>query len=149
MRKILIVLMLIMCAVAGDDVFGEVARASRWVDRVVLTSEGELLGRVEDFGLQEESLKVAYVVVSVGSYLIRQNLIAVTPDSLQESEDGSYLVIAADVLRDVPRFADEAWPAEAQVDSSLKSTHQTDAADHRSTARFGRNYCRPPSTHDG
>ncbi|NKB97716.1 MAG: hypothetical protein GKR90_04330 [Pseudomonadales bacterium] len=129
MRKVLIGLLLTTLAVSGVDVFGEVTRASRWVDRVVLTSEGELLGRVEDFALEEESLKVSYIVVSVGSYLIEQNLIAVTPDSLQESDDGAYLVIAAEALLDAPRFAAEAWPEEAQIDSPpLKAASQASGA---------------------
>lgn len=94
----------------------DVTRASRMVDRVVLTSEGELLGRVEDLALEEGTLKVAYVVVSVGSYLIDNNLIAVTPQSLTESESGEYLVIPADALVDAPRFNQDSWPDEAQVD---------------------------------
>ena len=99
------------------DSVADVTRASRWIDRVVLTSEGELLGRVEDFALEQETLKVSYVVVSVGSYLIDNNLIAVTPDSLSESDDGAYLVIPTDALEDAPRFADDSWPEEAQIDA--------------------------------
>ena len=95
----------------------DVTRASRMVDRVVLTSDGELLGRVEDLALQTGSFEVAYVVVSVGSYLIDNNLIAVNPKALRESSSGEYLVIPSDVLEDAPRFNQDSWPNEAQVDA--------------------------------
>ena len=108
------------------DSVADVTRASRWIDRVVLTSEGELLGRVEDFALEQESLKVSYVVVSVGSYLIDNNLIAVTPDSLSESDDGAYLVIPTDALEDAPRFADDSWPEEAQIDAGTVESIASD-----------------------
>ena len=93
----------------------EVTRASRFVDRVVLTSDGELLGRVEDFALESDTLDVAYVVVSVGSYLIDNNLIAVRPDVLSESDTGEYLVIDTEALVDAPRFDSDSWPEEAQI----------------------------------
>lgn len=109
-----VVVAALMVPFAAD---ADVTRASRWIDRVVLTSEGELLGRVEDFALEEDTLEVSYIVVSVGSYLIDNNLIAVTPASLTESDDGAYLVIPTDALVDAPRFADSAWPEEAQVDA--------------------------------
>lgn len=108
------------------DSVADVTRASRWIDRVVLTSEGELLGRVEDFALEQETLKVSYVVVSVGSYLIDNNLIAVTPDSLSESDDGAYLVIPTDALEDAPRFADDSWPEEAQIDAGTVESIASD-----------------------
>ncbi|MGK0225108.1 MAG: sporulation protein YlmC with PRC-barrel domain [Limisphaerales bacterium] len=100
----------------GVNATADVTRASLFVDRVVLTSGGELLGRVEDLALDEGSMQVAYVVVSVGSYLIDDNLIAVTPETLTESESGEYLVIAADALVDAPRFDADSWPDEAQID---------------------------------
>lgn len=108
------------------DSVADVTRASRWIDRVVLTSEGELLGRVEDFALEQETLKVSYVVVSVGSYLIDNNLISVTPDSLSESDDGAYLVIPTDALEDAPRFADDSWPEEAQIDAGTVESIASD-----------------------
>ena len=111
-----VVISVVLLAFAIDSV-ADVTRASRWIDRVVLTTEGELLGRVEDFALEQDTLKVSYVVVSVGSYLIDDNLIAVTPDSLSESDDGAYLVIPTDALNDAPRFADDSWPEEAQIDA--------------------------------
>jgi sporulation protein YlmC with PRC-barrel domain len=100
----------------GVSAAADVTRASLFVDRVVLTSGGELLGRVEDLALDAGSMQVAYVVVSVGSYLIDDNLTAVTPETLTESETGEYLVIAADALVNAPRFDADSWPDEAQID---------------------------------
>ena len=92
----------------------EVTRASDWLDRIVITSEGELLGRVEDLALNVDSNSLEYLVVSVGSYLVDENLIAVKPDAIDMGDDG-VLTIPTDVLVNVPRFNNGAWPDEAQV----------------------------------
>ena len=111
------------------SLLADVTRASRMVDRVVLTSDGELLGRVQDLALDQDSLNVAYVVVSVGSYLIDDNLIAVTPQTLSESDTGEYLVIPTDALVDAPRFDADSWPDEAQIDIPvIKDTASRDNA---------------------
>ena len=60
-----------------------------------------------------------FVVVSVGSFLIENNLIAVAPDALSRSDaDDNVLVIDTDptMLRDAKRFASAAkWPTAPDV----------------------------------
>ncbi|MEM7001981.1 MAG: PRC-barrel domain-containing protein [Pseudomonadota bacterium] len=115
-RSTLLALILVASVISNSPTQAEVTRASHWIDRVVLTNEGELLGRVEDLALDQDSLTVRYLVVSVGSYLIEENLIAVSPQTLTESDNGEYLVIPAQTLADAPRFSADAWPDEAQID---------------------------------
>ncbi len=91
----------------------EVTKASEWVGRVVVTTGGELLGRIEDMAIEDH--RVAYYVVSIGSFLIDDNLIAVDPNALGASADGRYLVVYSDDLADARRFGSGSWPATADV----------------------------------
>ena len=96
-----------------------VMRASDWLGHVVMTRDGKELGTVRDFGIDEHSGNVVFVVVSVGSFLIENNLIAVAPDALVRSttEDG-VLLLDTDptVLHDAKRFAsDSHWPTSPDV----------------------------------
>lgn len=93
----------------------ESVKATSWVGRVVVTASGELLGRVEDLAVDVEQQRVKFVVVSIGSFLIDENLIAVDPRALGESEDGRYLVVYADNLDRARRFGTDTWPDSADV----------------------------------
>ncbi|XOV84667.1 MAG: PRC-barrel domain-containing protein [bacterium] len=90
-------------------------KASSWIGRVVVTANGELLGRVEDLAVDVEQQQVKFVVVSIGSFLIDENLIAVDPQALGESDDGRYLVVYADNLDRARRFGAESWPEQPDV----------------------------------
>ena len=89
--------------------------AKQWEGKVVVMANGELLGRVEDLAVNFEEKTINYVVVSVGSFLIDQNLIAVDPDALHQSDDGFYLVLHSDNVDGAQRFGQEDWPASADV----------------------------------
>jgi sporulation protein YlmC with PRC-barrel domain len=93
----------------------ETSKASNWIGRVVVTVDGELLGRIEDLALDVEEKSVKFVVVSIGSFLVDNNLIAVHPDAIGSSEDGRYLVIYSDELDAAQRFGANNWPAAADV----------------------------------
>jgi sporulation protein YlmC with PRC-barrel domain len=96
-------------------VAAQTSKASGWVGRVIVTAEGELLGRVEDLAVDVEAKRVDFVVVSIGSFLIDDNLIAVHPDALGLSEDGEYLVVYAENLDKAARFGIDNWPSKADV----------------------------------
>lgn len=105
---------LLMWALLGNA-YGDVVKASEWIDRVVVTHDGELLGRVEDFAIDSSEVSVKYVVVAIGSFLIDDNLIAVAPDALQLSADGEYLVVYTEGLASARRFGPGNWPPTADV----------------------------------
>jgi sporulation protein YlmC with PRC-barrel domain len=96
-----------------------VTKAGELKGRVVETRDGEELGRIHDFAVDLESGRIAYVVVSVGSFLIEDSLIAVAPGALRESADADRrLVLETDAasLRKARRFAARGnWPTRADV----------------------------------
>ncbi|HEX7037551.1 MAG TPA: PRC-barrel domain-containing protein [Pseudomonadales bacterium] len=96
-----------------------VLKASELKGRIVETRDGEELGRVQDFAIDLESGRIGYVVVSVGSFLIEDSLIAVAPDALRKSADADGRLVleasAAD-LRAAQRFSQSgSWPLQADV----------------------------------
>lgn len=100
---------------ATPETAAQSLRVGDMIGKVVVTPEGELLGRVEDLALDSEGTQVKYVVVSVGSYLIENNLVAVAPEALGRSSEGEYLVVASDSLDQAQRFGEDNWPEEADV----------------------------------
>lgn len=88
-------------------------KASDWLGLPVVTNQGDKVGQVEDFAIDFESGELRYVVVSVGSFLIKDALIAVSPAVL--SRDDSQLVIASDNVSSARRFGPDSWPDEADV----------------------------------
>ena len=98
-----------------SPVYAESAKATNLVGQVVVTADGELLGRVEDIAVNVASKSVDYVVVSIGSFLVDDNLIAVHTDDLGQSEDGRYLVVYSDDLDSARRFGADNWPDSADV----------------------------------
>lgn len=95
------------------------ARASGWLGHSVITRDGKELGTVRDLAIDEQTGRVVYLVVSVGSFLIENNLIAVAPDALVPAgtDDGTFLLLAdPGGLKDAKRFASDAqWPKKADV----------------------------------
>lgn len=98
------------------------AKASSLVGQVVVTNQGELLGRVEDIAVNVEQKRVDFVVVSIGSFLVDDNLIAVHPDALGKSADGRYLVVYSDDLDAARRFGANNWPTSPDVMPSADRT---------------------------
>lgn len=103
-----------------------VLKASELKGRIVETRDGEELGRVQDFAIDLASGRIGYVVVSVGSFLIEDSLIAVAPDALRQSADvDGRLVLEASAasLRAAPRFSQSgAWPLRADVVAAARDS---------------------------
>lgn len=103
----------------ADAASAATAKASDWLGHSVITRDGKELGTVRDLAIEEQSGKVVYLVVSVGSFLIENNLIAVAPDALVPAgtADGTFLLLADPAgLHDAKRFAsDGQWPKKADV----------------------------------
>lgn len=106
-----------------------VTKASDWLGHAVVTRDGKDLGTVRDVAIDQRSGKVVYLVVSVGSFLIENNLIAVAPDALVAAPgDDSRLFLEADAeaLRNAKRFASDAqWPTRPDVTRSPGSSVAT------------------------
>lgn len=127
-RYYTIAILLLTGSLFGLSVQADSTKASSWEGRIVVTQEGELLGRVEDLAVNIGEKTIDFVVVSIGSFLVDDNLIAVHPDALGLSEDGQYLVIYADDLSAAARFGADHWPVRATVMPSKSRLH-SEAAD--------------------
>ncbi len=102
-------------SLVGSNAFATEHSVSELLGRVVVTPQGELLGRIEDLRVDLEGARIEFVVVSIGSYLIDDNLVAVHPDALGASQDGNYLVVYTDDLDAARRFSAGNWPAAPDV----------------------------------
>ncbi|MEM6709902.1 MAG: PRC-barrel domain-containing protein [Pseudomonadota bacterium] len=104
-----------LCTLLLSTANADVSKASDWLGRAVVTAAGEPLGRIEDFAIDIEQSRIDFIVVSVGSFLIDDALIAVDPDALGPSADGEYLVLNSDDLTRARRFNADSWPGKADV----------------------------------
>jgi hypothetical protein len=124
LKRALVVVGLGLAAV--DALAAGPAKASGWLGHSVITRDGKELGTVRDLAIDEQSGRVVYLVVSVGSFLIENNLIAVAPDALVPAgtDDGTFLLLADPAgLKDAKRFASDAqWPKKADVIRSESTT---------------------------
>lgn len=107
----------LICALLSAPAYA-VDRASDWLGHVVITADGEELGTVRDLAIDARTGKLIYLVVSVGSFLIENNLIAIAPEALQRSREPGVLLLEAtsESLTMATRFAnDSTWPAAPDV----------------------------------
>ncbi len=125
LKRVLVVVGLGLAAMDALAASGP-AKASGWLGHSVITRDGKELGTVRDLAIDEQSGRVVYLVVSVGSFLIENNLIAVAPDALVPAgtDDGTFLLLADPAgLKDAKRFASDAqWPKKADVIRSESPT---------------------------
>jgi sporulation protein YlmC with PRC-barrel domain len=97
---------------------GNITRADQLIGRLVETRDGEELGRVRDLAVDLDSGRIGYVVISVGSFLIDDSLVAVEPRALRPTADADgRLVLEADAdsLRSARRFGGADWPLRADI----------------------------------
>ncbi|MEM7078892.1 MAG: PRC-barrel domain-containing protein [Pseudomonadota bacterium] len=119
-----------------QDAPAQTVRGGDMIGRVVVTPQGELLGRVEDFALDLDTQQIKFIVVSVGSYLIEDNLVAVAPGAIGQSSEGEYLVVNAQNLDQARRFGAGNWPDTADVLPAQNTV--TPPADEQITAQLDR-----------
>jgi len=85
-----------------------------------------------DLAIDARTGQLTYVVVSVGSFLIENNLIAVAPDALvaaRSANETLRLDADADSLLQAQRFSmDGTWPARADVQRSATAASEPAAA---------------------
>lgn len=104
-----------VAGLAAAPAVADISKASDWVGRTVVTAEGDPLGRIEDLALDIEGGQISFWVVSVGSFLIEDSLIAVHPDALGPSAQGKALVLHGGDLTKARRFNVDSWPTAPDV----------------------------------
>lgn len=122
--------------VSATSGWANTTRSSQLIGHPVVTDSGETLGNVEDLAIDPASGQVSFVVISIGSFLIENSLIAVEPDALVAAADGEPLVLRTDDLEVAHRFNADNWPSAADVraagdkkDNATASTADASTAD--------------------
>jgi sporulation protein YlmC with PRC-barrel domain len=139
LQKLILIVALVICSAQLQA--AQWRKASDWLGMMVVTGGGDKVGQVEDFAIDLNSGEVNYVVVSVGSFLIKDALIAVAPKAL--SLESGRLVIAADQVSSARRFGEDSWPAQPDVVAdpnsieSVAGSARNAAGDSTSTVQPG------------
>lgn len=81
----------------------------------VETDNGDRLGNIEDFSIDPANGKLQFVVISIGSFLIENSLIAVEAKSLSKIANGDPLILRMEDLEVAHRFNADNWPDAADV----------------------------------
>ena len=79
----------------------------------VRDSQGQHLGRIEEFMLDVDTGRIAYAVLSFGGVLgVGDKLFAVPPDALRlDAEKGCFVLnVDRKTLENAPGFAKDNWP---------------------------------------
>ena len=90
-------------------------RVTELIGHPVVTDTGERLGNVEDVAIDSENGQVTFVVISIGSFLIENSLIAVQPGALKPVTNGAPIVLRTEDLEVAHRFNADNWPKAADV----------------------------------
>lgn len=91
------------------------ARISALIGHPVETDTGESLGNVEDLAFDPATGQVSFVVISIGSFLVENSLIAVQPSALAPVAKGKPIVLRTEDLEVAHRFNADNWPTRADV----------------------------------
>jgi len=83
----------------------------------VETDGGDPLGSIEDFSIDTKTGSLQFVVISIGSFLIENSLIAVEPGALTRIANGDPVVLRMEDLEVAHRFNADNWPDRADVRS--------------------------------
>jgi len=94
-----------------------VERISAIVGANVVTQGGQRVGQVVDLALDPTTHRIDYYVVSIGSFLVQDSLIAVHPDAMTHGPAPNELTISAstDALTQAQRFNAASWPDAADL----------------------------------
>lgn len=87
----------------------------------VETDSGDKLGSVEDFSFDPDTGSLQFVVISIGSFLVENSLIAVEPAAIANISNGDPIVLRMEDLEVAHRFNADSWPDSADVRSVTHS----------------------------
>ena len=99
----------------------------------VETDNGERLGNIEDFSIDPANGNLQFIVISIGSFLIENSLIAVEAKSLSKIANGDPLILRMEDLEVAHRFNADNWPDAADVRVAGNSA-SADSADNNSAS---------------
>ena len=123
------IVVLASLAAAAATLGHAVERTSAIVGATVVTQDGQRVGQVVDLALDPATHRIDYYVVSIGSFLVADSLIAVHPDAMLQGPAAEELTISVnpEALLDAQRFNATSWPETADLFAD-KTTRQTPSA---------------------
>lgn len=102
---------------------GTVLSASTLSGDKVVNSQGEDLGKVEDFMLDLENGRIRYVVLSFGGFLgVGDRLFAIPPEAMRVDTENEQMVLDVDRTRleNAPGFDKDHWPNTTEEDWQIE-----------------------------
>ncbi len=93
---------------------GTVLSASTLTGDSVINSQGEDLGKIEEFMLDLENGRIRYAVLSFGGFLgMGDKLFAIPPEALRIDTENERIVLDIDRVRleNAPGFDKDKWPS--------------------------------------
>lgn len=107
-----------VCVALGLSTFASgaaPAKLSELIGHPVETDSGKTLGSIQDFSIDAKSGSLNYIVISVGSFLVENSLIAIEPSALSQAASGNPVVVRMEDLEVAHRFSADNWPDAADV----------------------------------
>ena len=105
-----------------NSVWANTTSSSQLIGHPVVTDAGERLGNVEDLAIDPTSGQVSFVVISIGSFLVENSLIAVDANALATVAGGEPMVLRTDDLEVAHRFNADNYPSAADVRAAGSSS---------------------------
>lgn len=99
---------------------GTVQPASELIGQSVKDSQGNELGEIEDFAVDMQQGKLAYVAVAAGN-LTDQKVVGVPTQSLQRDQEGFVANVSQQELQQAQELPEDNWPQQPAVASSGQS----------------------------
>gem|GEM_PF-1683866 len=121
-------------ALAAHPAAAAAVKITELIGHPVETDSGDKLGNIEDFSINPKTGSLEFVVISVGSFLVENSLIAVEPNALSQIENGDPITLRMEDLEVAHRFNADNWPDSADVRSPAKTDSEgSDSADGSSS----------------
>jgi len=117
LKKVSLLAISLVAALIAIPATASAMKLTDLVGHPVETDSGDKLGNIEDFSIDPETGDLQFVVISIGSFLVENSLIAVDPDALSQAANGDPVVLRMDDLEVAHRFNADNWPDAADVRS--------------------------------
>ena len=100
----------------------------------VETDSGDKLGSIEDFSIDPKTGSLEFVVISIGSFLVENSLIAVEPGALSQVANGDPVILRMEDLEVAHRFNADNWPDSADVRSVAREDSDGSGSENGSSS---------------
>ena len=110
----------LVAALVAYPAAASAVKITELIGHPVETDSGDKLGNIEDFSIDPKTGSLEFVVISIGSFLVENSLIAVEPEALSQVANGDPVILRMEDLEVAHRFNADNWPDSADVRSVAK-----------------------------